>query len=79
MMQLSPGVHAVLWPARRTRRTAGLSALNPPLAWLLLQTNPHIVPALNLKKKVNRKLGNLLEAEWKHRWLGTPSQRSCMP
>ena len=38
------------------------------LPLLLAQTNPHIVPALNLKKRVNRKLGNLLEAEWKHRW-----------
>ena len=35
--------------------------------FLVSQTNPHIVPALNLKKRVNRKLGNLLEAEWKHR------------
>ena len=35
--------------------------------FLVSQTNPHIVPALNLKKRFNRKLGNLLEAEWKHR------------
>ena len=35
--------------------------------FLVSQTNPHIVPVLNLKKRVNRKLGNLLEAEWKHR------------
>ncbi|KAK9821995.1 hypothetical protein WJX81_006133 [Elliptochloris bilobata] len=35
--------------------------------FLVSQTNPHIVPALNLKKRVNRKLGNLLESEWKHR------------
>ncbi|EIE18504.1 patatin-domain-containing protein [Coccomyxa subellipsoidea C-169] len=35
--------------------------------FLVSQTNPHIVPALNLKKRVNRKLGNILEAEWKHR------------
>ncbi|KAK9843908.1 hypothetical protein WJX84_008684 [Apatococcus fuscideae] len=35
--------------------------------FLVSQTNPHIVPALNLKKQVNRKLGNFLEAEWKHR------------
>ena len=35
--------------------------------FLVSQTNPHIVPALNLKKRVNRKLGNLLETEWKHR------------
>ena len=36
--------------------------------FLVSQTNPHIVPVLNLKKRVNRKLGNLLEAEWKHRY-----------
>ena len=36
--------------------------------FLVSQTNPHIVPALNLKKQVNRKLGNFLEAEWKHRY-----------
>ena len=35
--------------------------------FLVSQTNPHIVPALNLKKRFNRKLGNFLEAEWKHR------------
>ena len=36
--------------------------------FLVSQTNPHIVPALNMKRKFNRKLGNLLETEWKHRW-----------
>ena len=35
--------------------------------FLVSQTNPHIVPALNLKKRFNRKLGNLVETEWKHR------------
>lgn len=35
--------------------------------FLVSQTNPHIVPAVNCKKLVNHKLGNLLEAEWKHR------------
>ena len=35
--------------------------------FLVSQTNPHIVPALNLKKRVPRKLGDLLESEWKHR------------
>lgn len=35
--------------------------------FLVSQTNPHIVPALNLKKRFSRKLGNLVEAEWKHR------------
>lgn len=35
--------------------------------FLVSQTNPHIVPALNLKKRFNRKLGNLVEYEWKHR------------
>ena len=39
--------------------------------FLVSQTNPHIVPALNLKKRFNRKLGNLVEAEWKHRWAHT--------
>ena len=36
--------------------------------FLVSQTNPHIVPLLNLKKRVNRKLGNVVETEWKHRW-----------
>ena len=40
--------------------------------FLVSQTNPHIVPALNLKKRVNRKLGNILEAEWKHRHAFSP-------
>ena len=35
--------------------------------FLVSQTNPHIVPALNLKKRVNRKLGSVVETEWKHR------------
>lgn len=35
--------------------------------FLVSQTNPHIVPALNLKKRFNRKLGNVIETEWKHR------------
>ena len=35
--------------------------------FLVSQTNPHIVPALNLKKRFNRKLGNIIETEWKHR------------
>lgn len=43
--------------------------------FLVSQTNPHIVPALNLKKRVNRKLGNLLEAEWKHRRATSYSSR----
>ena len=37
--------------------------------FLVSQTNPHIVPALNMKRRFNRKLGNLLEAEWKHRFI----------
>ena len=45
--------------------------------FLVSQTNPHIVPALNLKKRVNRKLGNLLEAEWKHRCAVLPTL-SCL-
>lgn len=40
--------------------------------FLVSQTNPHIVPALNLKKRFNRKLGNLVETEWKHRCLSLP-------
>lgn len=35
--------------------------------FLVSQTNPHIVPALNLKRRFNRKLGNIVETEWKHR------------
>lgn len=45
--------------------------------FLVSQTNPHIVPALNLKKRFNRKLGNLAEAEWKHRWVCTASATAC--
>ena len=45
--------------------------------FLVSQTNPHIVPALNMKKRLHRKLGNFMEAEWKHRCgrdhLATPS------
>ena len=36
--------------------------------FLVSQTNPHIVPLMNLKKRVPRKLGNFVETEWKHRW-----------
>lgn len=43
--------------------------------FMVSQTNPHIVPALNMKRRVNRKLGNLLEAEWKHRHVLSPA--SC--
>ena len=35
--------------------------------FLVSQTNPHIVPLMNLKKRVPRKLGNFVETEWKHR------------
>ena len=44
--------------------------------FLVSQTNPHIVPALNLKKRVPRKLGDLLESEWKHR---RASMRTAAP
>lgn len=50
--------------------------------FLVSQTNPHIVPVLNLKKRVNRKLGNILEAEWKHRYptlsLVLSSESNCV-
>ena len=39
------------------------------------QTNPHIVPALNIKRHLNRTFADLLEGEFKHRcapWLATP-------
>ncbi|GLC33103.1 hypothetical protein PLESTB_000370100 [Pleodorina starrii] len=35
--------------------------------FLVSQTNPHIVPLLNLKKAFSRKWANVLEAELKHR------------
>ncbi|KXZ42481.1 hypothetical protein GPECTOR_142g702 [Gonium pectorale] len=35
--------------------------------FLVSQTNPHIVPLLNLKKALSRKWANVLEAELKHR------------
>lgn len=47
--------------------------------FLVSQTNPHIVPVLNLKKRVNRKLGNLLEAEWKHRCVWLQDLHQCCP
>jgi TAG lipase / steryl ester hydrolase / phospholipase A2 / LPA acyltransferase len=36
--------------------------------FLVSQTNPHIIPFMNFKKNwLPRKLGSLLETEWKHR------------
>ena len=35
--------------------------------FLCSQTNPHIVPALNIKKHVPRTLADLAESEFKHR------------
>ncbi|KAG2494204.1 hypothetical protein HYH03_007562 [Edaphochlamys debaryana] len=35
--------------------------------FLVSQTNPHIVPLLNIKKALSRKWANVLEAELKHR------------
>ncbi len=35
--------------------------------FLCSQTNPHIVPALNIKKHVNRTMADLVESEFKHR------------
>ena len=65
MRRASGGGATAAW--RRTCRCASLSEMFNVNYFLVCQTNPHIVPALNLKKRVNRKLGNLLEAEWKHR------------
>lgn len=31
------------------------------------QTNPHIVPALNIKRHLNRTFADLMEHEFKHR------------
>ncbi len=37
--------------------------------YLVSQTNPHIVPLLNLKKRLgDGRLANILEAELKHRY-----------
>jgi predicted acylesterase/phospholipase RssA len=41
--------------------------------FIVSQTNPHIVPLLNLKKNLSRRWANLLELELRHRcvwWLG---------
>ena len=46
--------------------------------FLVSQTNPHIVPLMNLKKRVPRKLGNFVETEWKHRW-GLEQERLVCP
>lgn len=35
--------------------------------FIVSQCNPHIVPLLHLKKKLNRKWGNMMETEFKHR------------
>ena len=45
--------------------------------FLVSQTNPHIVPLMNLKKRVNRKLGNFVETEWKHRCHCVPLPACC--
>lgn len=38
--------------------------------FLVSQTNPHIIPFMNFKRNwLPKKLGNLLETEWKHRWV----------
>lgn len=45
--------------------------------FIVSQTNPHIVPLLNLKKNLSRRWANLLELELRHRcvaldcWLST--------
>jgi TAG lipase/steryl ester hydrolase/phospholipase A2/LPA acyltransferase len=35
--------------------------------FIVSQTNPHIVPLLNLKKTLSRRWANLLELELRHR------------
>lgn len=35
--------------------------------FLVSQTNPHIVPLLNLRNKLNKSVATALEIEWKHR------------
>jgi TAG lipase/steryl ester hydrolase/phospholipase A2/LPA acyltransferase len=35
--------------------------------FIVSQTNPHIVPLLNLKKTMSRKWANLMELELRHR------------
>ena len=45
--------------------------------FLVSQTNPHIVPLMNLKKRVPRKLGNFVETEWKHRWGVEQDRLAC--
>lgn len=40
--------------------------------FLCSQTNPHIVPALNIKKHLNRTFAEILEMEFKHRCLPNP-------
>lgn len=35
--------------------------------FIVSQTNPHIVPLLNLKKSLSRRWANLLELELRHR------------
>jgi len=36
--------------------------------FIVSQTNPHIVPLLNLKKNLSRRWANLLELELRHRY-----------
>jgi len=35
--------------------------------FLVSQTNPHIVPLLNLRSKLNKRIATAIEIEWKHR------------
>lgn len=37
--------------------------------FIVSQTNPHIVPLLNLKKSLSKRWANLLELELRHRWV----------
>ena len=45
----------------------GLAELFNVNYFICSQTNPHIVPALNIKRHLNRTFSDLMEHEFKHR------------
>lgn len=45
--------------------------------FIVSQTNPHIVPLLNIKKSLSRKWANLFELELRHRWVTCGTAARC--
>ncbi len=51
----------------------GLAELFNVNYFICSQTNPHIVPALNIKRHLNRTFSDLMEHEFKHRCAAEPA------